>query len=755
MQNNIFYYMALIVVFILFIGCDKKSEIKKDEQTKEIKLIDFVNPFIGTGGHGHTYPGPSLPFGMVQLSPDTGVEGWDWCSGYHYSDSSIMGFSHTHLSGTGRGDLLDILVVPITGKVLTEPGTKEDPDSGYRSRFSHENERAWPGYYSVFLDDYDVQAELTVGKRTGIHRYSFPETNEANILIDLFHGRQGDSVIATQVNIVNDSLITGYRKSRGWGELGEEYFADQQLYFAAYFSKPFKKSSIVVDGIVYEDLISKDGRNLKTFVTFDTHSGEEILLKVGISAVDIEGALRNLDQEIPHWDFEVIKSEAENLWEQQLGKIVVSSDNIERKEIFYTAMYHAHLAPNLFSDVDSRYRGSDKQVHTADGFDNYTVFSLWDTFRATHPLFTITQPERVNDFIKAMLAQYDEYGLLPVWSLHGSETNCMIGYHSVPVIADAYFKGIRGFDVDKAYLAMKTSAMQDNFGIQHLKKYNYIPTDLENKSVSKTLEYAFDDWCIAQMADALGKSDDYEYFMKRSKAYMEVFDPSTSLMRGKKSNGEFKESFDPTFASYGECDFIEGNSWQYSWFVPHDIPGLISLMGGNENFNKKLDQLFSEKDNVTEGAPIDITGLIGQYAHGNEPSHHVAYLYNYGGQPWKTQEKVNQIKTELYDHTPNGLSGNEDCGQMSAWYVFSALGFYPVNPATGIYDFGTPSFDSAVIHLPNGKSFKIVAENLTDQNIYIQDVKLNGKAYSEWFIQHKDLVEGGELVLKMGREPNM
>lgn len=750
--NNKFIMTNLVIV-VLLVGCTTKNQVEENPEAQQKSLVSYVNPFIGTGAHGHTFPGATLPFSMVQLSPDTGVEGWDWCSGYHYSDSSIMGFSHTHLSGTGRGDLLDILVIPTTGEIKTEPGSKSNPDSGYRSRFSHDQETASPGYYAVDLDDYQIGVELTASKRVGFHRYAFPKHTDANILIDLFHGRKGDSVITTQINIVNDTVITGLRKSRGWGAPGEKYWAEQEVYFAAIFSKPFEKSGTVLDGQINEGLKTQAGTKVKGYVSFTTNEGEEVLVKVGISPVGIDGALKNIQTEIPHWNFDQVKKEAEATWEKHLKSIKVEGEE-DKKEVFYTAVYHAQLAPYLYSDADEKYRGTDKEVRHTDDFDNYTVFSLWDTFRASHPLFTLIEPKRVNDFIKSMLAQHEEYGLLPVWSLHGSETNCMIGYHSVPVIVDAWFKGIGDFDVEKAYEAMKTSAMQDDFGLKYLKEYNYIPTDLHNKSVSKTLEYAFDDWCIAQMAQALGKMEDYEYFMKRSEAYVNVFDPATDFMRGKTADGEWLSDFDPKFASYGKSDFIEGNSWQYSWFVPHNIPNLIHLMGGKEAFNQKLDDLFNEVDEVTEGAPIDITGLIGQYAHGNEPSHHVAYLYNYGDQSWKTQERVHQIMTELYDNTPEGLSGNEDCGQMSAWYVFSAMGFYPVNPASGKYDFGTPLFEKVTINLEDGKSFDIKAENVSDSNIYIQSVQLNGKKYEEDYLLHEDIVSGGTLVFTMGNKPN-
>ena len=713
---------------------------------------DYVNPMIGTDGHGHTFPGATRPFGMVQLSPDTYTKGWDWCSGYHYSDSSIMGFSHTHLSGTGRGDLLDVLLMPTTGKLQVVPGSRENPDEGYRSRFSHDDEQASPGYYSVLLKDYNILAELTSTTHAGFHRYTFPETKEAHIIIDLFHGYATDSVIECSITIVNDSLITGFRKSRGWGEGDEKYFTEQKLFFAAVFSKPFASWGIAEDNLLSEGKDCATGRNVKAFVNYSTREGEQILVKVGISAVDIAGALNNLSSEIPHWDFDTTLFEAKTEWTAQLEKIAVEEASEEVKTSFYTAMYHSMIAPYIFSDADGRYRGFDKKIHNADGHTNYTVFSLWDTFRAANPLNTILHPDRVPDMIQSMLNQYCEYGLLPVWPLWGSETNCMIGYHAIPVIADAYLKGMPGINMEKLYPAMKKSAMQNDFGIQYLKVYNYIPFDKDNKSVSKTLEYAFDDWCIAQIANELGKEDDYRYFINRSQSFKNLFDPQYNLMNGKSSDGKPRRPFDPVFSSYGPSDFIEGNSWQYSFFVPHDIPGLVKLYGGQEAFAKKLDALFSQETSVGYPKPLDVTGLIGEYAHGNEPSHQVAYLFNYANQPWKSQYWLNKIMTTLYKDTPDGLCGNEDCGQMSAWYIFSALGFYPVNPASGSYDLGTPLISKAIINI--GKtSFVVTAIDLTEENLYVQKVELNGKILDRTFITHKDLLEGGTLIFYMGKRP--
>lgn len=719
------------------------------------KLTKFVNPFIGTSGHGHSFPGATVPFGRVQLSPDTHTEGWDWCSGYHYSDSSIIGFSHTHLSGTGRGELLDILVMPFTGETNFDAGTRENPGSGYRSPFSHANEKASPGYYKVLLDKYNIEAELTATCRAGFHRYNFPDGAEQKLIIDLFHSLKTDSISNCKFQVVNDSLVVGSHQSKGWGEKGEKDWVVHEVFFAARFSGKISKVQVYEDGKQSDGKTDASGNVVKAALTFKSAENQKILVKVGISEVDIDGAINNLDAEIPHWDFEQVRSQAEQEWEKVLQTVKIKTDKPEIAETFYTALYHSCVAPYTYSDADKRYRGFDKQIHIAGNFTNYTGLSLWDTFRALNPLLTIVQPARIPDLINSMLAQYEQTGLLPVWPLCASETNCMIGYHAVPVIVDAYFKGIRGFDVDKAYDAMKASAMQDEFGIKFLKEYNFIPTDLDNKSVSKTLEYAFDDWCIAQMAKDLGKTEDFEYFSKRSLAYRNVYDSKTRFMRGKDSKGNFVEPFDPTFASYVKCDFVEGNSWQYSLFVPHDIPGLIEIMGGNQVLADKLDALFSVETSSLEDKPLDVTGLIGEYAHGNEPSHHVAYLYNFVNQPWKSQERLHEIMTTLYSNQPDGLCGNEDMGQMSAWYVFSAIGFYPVNPADGKYVFGTPQVSEAIFNLPEGKTFTVKATNLSDSNIYIAKVILNGKEYPRGFIRHQDLMNGGTLEFQMSDKPGV
>lgn len=739
--------------FVLF-ACNQQEE--QDTVKEKDDVTSYVDPMIGTAAHGHTFPGATVPFGMVQLSPDTHNEGWDWCSGYHYSDNSIMGFSHTHLSGTGRGDLLDVLVMPTVGDIKFDVGTRENPDEGYRSRFSRQTEMAQPGYYSVMLDDYQIKAELTTTTRAGMHKYTYPEKGPGNLIIDLAHSLVTDSVLSGNIEVRNDTLVVGSRESKGWGEEGEEYWVEHEVFFAARFSRPISSFSFDVDGNIVNVAEEVEGVDVKSNFVFDVDSDEPLMVKVGISEVDIEGAIRNLDSEIPHWDFEEIRTDASNDWNGVLEHFEIKDNNEANKETFYTAVYHSCIAPFTSSDSDGRYMGFDDKIHRAKDFTMLTGLSLWDTFRAANPLYTIIMPSVTNDIVNSMLAQYDQYGLLPVWSLKSSETNCMIGYHAIPVIADAYFKGIRGYDVEKAHEAMKKSAMQDDFNIDLLKEYNYIPNDLApTLSVAQTLEYAFDDYCIALMANELGKEEDCSYFSKRAEAFKNVYDTSIGFMRGKDSEGNFKPDFDPYNADNATSDFIEGNSWQYTWFVPHDIPALIDGMGGKEEFVNRLDSLFSTSSDLDENTPVDVTGLIGQYAHGNEPSHHVAYLFNYGDAPWKTQERVHEIMTELYSNQPDGLCGNEDMGQMSAWYVFSAMGFYPVNPADGKYVFGTPLFEEISINLPDQKTFTIKAHDKSDKNIYIQKVLLNREEHNKGYITHQDIVNGGTLEFFMSDEPGM
>ncbi len=729
MNNGI----RLTVILLLIVGINISA------QTNETRYVD---PFIGTGGHGHTYPGATLPHGMVQLSPDNGTEGWDWCSGYHYSDSTIMGFSHTHLSGTGIGDYGDILFMPTTGAVKTVPGPKTDPDSGYSSRFSHKDEHASPGYYSVILKDYKIKAELTATDHAGFQRYTFPATEEANVIIDLNHGIQ-DKTTGSEIKIINKKTIEGYRRSTGWAK-------DEIVYFYAEFSKPFESYGIAENDKQFPDKSFAEGKDIQAFVRYSTSAGEKILIKVGISFVSIEGAKKNLTAEIPGWDFDGIRQLAEEKWNKALSVISVESKSKKDKTIFYTALYHALLTPNVFSDVDGKYMGMDRKIHTvAKGHEMYTVFSLWDTFRAEQPLFTIIEKKRDIDMVRSLIAKYKSGGELPVWELAANETWTMIGYHSVPVITDAYFKGLRDFNVEEAYKAMKNSAMQDKNGLKYYKEMGYIPADLENESVSKTLEYAYDDWCIAKMAKALGKEKDYKYFINRAKFFENVFDPSTCLMRAKK-NGEWVKPFDPYSVS---GNYTEANAWQYSFFVPQDVDGLINLMGGDAKFLSMLDELFDTKPKLTGRDQADITGMIGQYAQGNEPSHHMAYLYNYAGEPWKTQGRVHQIVTKLYTDSTDGLCGNDDCGQMSAWYVFSAMGFYPVCPGDNTYIIGTPLFDKVVINT-GGKKFVITADGVSSKDFYIKSAELDGKAYPYSYIKNSDIEHGGSLVFKMASEPS-
>ncbi len=714
---------------------------------------NYVNPFIGTGGHGHTHPAASMPFGMVQLGPDTFNEGWDWCSGYHYSDASIMGFSHTHLSGTGVGDMLDVLVMPVVGELRDEPGSRDKPGSGYRSRFSHARETARPGYYSVTLDDYGVKAELTVAERSGFHRYVFPKSDQSHILIDLNHRYMSENsrVLEAGIKIVNDSLITGFRRVRCWAP-------DRHIYFAMRFSKPFPAAGIIKDG--RRDPASREaaGTNLKAWVDYRTSAGDAVLIKIGLSGVSQEGALANLEKEIPDWNFDRVREEARAAWNNELSKIRIEGASSSDREIFYTALYHSMLAPQLFDDVDGQYRGMDGRVHRASGFHNYGTFSLWDTYRAAHPLYTLIEPERVPGMIRCLIAMTEESPrkTVPIWPLAGNETGCMIGYHAVDVIAEAYVKGFQGFDAEKAFRLMRAQAMMDDYrGLGLYKKLGYIPSDLEAESASKTLEYSYDDWAIALVARGLGLKADYGLFLRRAANYRNLFDPGTGFIRPKTSSGQWAAPFDPkkTSTTNRWRDFTEANSWQYSWAAQHDPKGFMNLLGGREKFIDKLDQLFLQSTEVDGEVPVDMTGLIGMYAHGNEPSHHIAYLYNYAGVPWKTAGRVRDIVRKMYLTGPEGLPGNEDCGQMSAWYLLSTLGFYPVDPAGGNYVIGSPLFTRAVLKLGNGRVLTIQAENVSESNKFVQSMTLNGKPLTRSWLSHKEISPGGNLVLKMGSSP--
>ncbi|MEA1875877.1 MAG: GH92 family glycosyl hydrolase [Bacteroidota bacterium] len=717
---------CLLLVFSF--GCNKQAPTHK-----------YIDPLIGTGGHGHTYPGPSLPFGMVQLSPDTRLSGWDGCSGYHYSDSVIYGFSHTHLSGTGVSDYGDILLMPTVGHVVINPGDPSSSAQGYSSRFSHDTEEVSAGYYKVYLEDYKIDVELTSTQRAGLHKYTFPKTTEANIILDLQHR---DEVLSSFIRVVNEYEIEGLRRSKAWAK-------DQYVYFVVRFSKPFKDYGLYLHD-KEQTGVEVNGRSIKAHFSFTTKRNEEILVKVGISAVSTAGARKNLEAEIPQWRFENTKGKAQRAWQNVLDRYRVDVASESQKRIFYTAVYHQYLNPNLYMDVDSLYRGRDLLIHKADNFSNYTLFSLWDTFRATHPLFTIMEEDRTNDFISTFITQYEQGGVLPVWELSANETGTMIGYHAVSVIADAFIKGIRDYDLEKAYKAMKNSAERDVLGLRPYKLLGYVSASEESESVSKTLEYAYDDWCIAQVASGLGRYDDYQNYLKRGLSYMNLYDPQSGFMRAR-TNSLWFYPFDPKEVNF---NYTEANAWQYSFFVPQDISGLIGLMGGDKRFVEKLDSLFTESSETTGRVQADITGLIGQYAHGNEPSHHMAYLYSYAGEAWKTQYYVDQILNEFYSDAPDGLCGNEDCGQMSAWYIFSALGFYPVTPGLPEYTIGAPLFKDVSLVLDDGKEFRIIAPNRNLENIYVQSIKLNGVPLQRGYITHSEIMSGGILEFDMGSTPN-
>lgn len=719
------FFLAITALF-LCIGCSDHPETTPAK--KDTSLVSLVNPFIGTGGHGHTYPGATMPFGMMQLSPDTRLEGWDGASGYHYTDTHIYGFTHTHLSGTGITDYGDVLLMP-TNEVVFNNGS--NGKKGYRSKFSHDTEKAEPGYYKVRLEDTNIDVELTVSERSGIHKYQFPTSKNQIIVLDLVHR---DQLLASKIKQISRTEITGYRHSKGWA-------TNQKLFYYIKFSHPLS-----VDLIASKQKLT----HKKAVFQFDNPKNEPVYVKIGISAVDEEGAKNNLQTEIGEKTFDQVKANAQNVWEKQLEKIVIESDNIDRKITFYTALYHTMIAPNLYQDVDGRYRGMDLKIHTTKDFKYYTVFSLWDTYRAAHPLYTIIERKRTSDFINTLIAKYDEGGILPMWDLSGNYTGTMIGYHAVPVIADAYLKGIKGFDAEKAFKAMKHSANQDHLGLKSYKAFGFIPVEEEGESVSKTLEYAYDDWTLAKMAYALDKEDDYETYLKRAQNYKNVFDPETKFMRGRFKNTWFSP-FDPYEVNF---NYTEANAWQYSFYVPQDISGFIELLGGKEILEAQLDTLFTAKSTTSGRDMVDITGLIGQYAHGNEPSHHMAYLYNFVNKPYKTQEKVHQILTELYKNEPDGIAGNEDCGQMSAWYVFSAMGFYPVTPGSNDYIIGTPLFDKATINLENGKNFTIKAFDLSDDNKYIDYVELNGGRLDESYMTSSTILSGGILEFYMTDSPS-
>lgn len=728
------------------------SQHKKGKQTKQLKQTDinytqYVNPLIGSAGHGHVFVGANVPFGAVQLGPVNVFEGWDWCSGYNYASNTILGFTHTHLSGTGIGDLNDILLLPVSGKAALTKGTKEDMATGYGSYFSHNNEIVKPGYYSVLLDKYNIKAELTASERVGFHKYTFDSADDAHILVDLADGIGWDRPVKTFIRKVDETKIEGYRYSAGWA-------ADQRIYFAMEFSEPIANitlhdSTAVVRGN------GGEGLKMKAVLDFNTLKNKQVLVKVGISPVSSENAGANIKAEIPNWDFDKVVKEANSKWNKELNKIQIKGDEKTMK-VFYTSLYHTMFAPSIFNDANGDYLGTDKKVYEKANFTNYTTFSLWDTYRGLHPLYTITQPEKINDIVKSFLAIYQQQGRLPVWHLMGNETNTMNGNHSIAVIVDAYLKGYRDYDTESAYEAIKKTAMQTRDGMDYVQKLEYIPADKMLESVGNALEYAIDDYCIAQMAKALNKTEDYTYFEKRANLYKLYFDKETTFMRGKLTNGKWRTPFNPLSSAHRKDDYVEGNAWQYTWLVPQDPYGLIDLFGSEESFLNKLDSLFLITDKV-EGEDVspDISGLIGQYAHGNEPNHHIPYLYTYAGQPWKTAKLIREIDNKFYSTKPDGLCGNEDLGQMSAWYVLSSMGFYSVNPANGIYVLGSPLVNSAVINYKKGISFKINAIDNSADNIYIQRAEYNGNPYTKSYITQEMIAQGGELKLYMGSKPSL
>jgi predicted alpha-1,2-mannosidase len=758
-----YFFTILLLVFV-------------DSLFSQQNLLPFVNPLIGTQRMGHTYPGATVPFGMVQLSPDTDTisyekdgkyngEVYAYCSGYQYDDPTIVGFSHTHFSGTGHSDLGDFLIMPSTGLLQLNPGTAEHPESGYRSAYSHQNEVAEPAYYKVLLDDDHILAEMTATTRVGFHRYTFPETNSAHIILDLIHGiyNYEDKNVWTFIRVENDSLVTGYRQTNGWART-------RTVYFAMSFSKPFKEyGHKKYDKSVYRGFYRKfdetknfpemAGEKIRAYFDFDVQAGEKLMVKFALSSVSSEGALKNLQTEIPLWDFDRVVRESQATWNDELNSIYVETLTPEDKTTFYTALYHTFLSPTVYMDVDGSYRGLDQNIHKADGFTNYTTFSLWDTYRALHPLFNLIQPARNAEMIRSMLAHFDQsvHPMLPVWSHHANENWCMIGYHAVSVIADAAVKGNSAFDMGNALDACVNTANYDMYdGLEYYKKLGYVPEDKSSSSVSKTLEYAYDDWAIAQLAKKAGNDEVFRQFSSRAENYLNVFNPASGFMQPKLSDGSWKTPFDP-LNTHGQ-GFIEGNAWNYSLYIPHDIKEMVSLMGGKERFSQHLDSLFTmhlDDDHFKETEDITRDGIIGCYVHGNEPGHHIPYLYNWTGEPWKTQEKVRMIMREMYGDTPDGLCGNDDCGQMSAWYIFSALGFYPVCPGTGWYAIGSPLLKTAVISFENGKHLRLTVKNQSEENVYIHEITVNGADYQKNYFEHSILFNetDTDIVIVMGPHP--
>ncbi len=766
--------VVLLLSLIFFISCNKNKKEILNNTKKD--YTQYVNPLIGTSKMGHVFPGATAPFGMVQLSPQTNFElmydkdgsynpeTYEYCAGYQYRDSIIIGFAHTNFSGTGHADLGDLLIMPTVGKMVLEPLKTQNGQKGFYSTFSHEKEKATPGYYQVELDSYGIKAELTASERVGFHQYTFPASNDAHIILDMVYNvyHHENKNVWTFMRVENDSLVTGYRQTKGWART-------KKVFFAMKFSKPFKSyghkkyNKETYDGFYRRFDQSKNfpemaGKDIRAYFNFDTKDGEKINIKFALSAVSTNGALKNLDTEIPHWDFNKTLQETKQKWNEELSKIEIKTFTEDHKTTFYTALYHTNLTPILYEDVDGNYRGLDQNIYNSKGFTNYTIFSLWDTYRALHPLLNITQPQRNNDMIKSMLAHHDQsvHGMLPIWSHYANENWCMIGYHATSVIADAMIKNIGDFDHQRALQASVNTASVTYFdGLGDYMDYKYVPDDKSHSSVSKTLEYAYNDWCIFQMAQKVGNKKLEERFNNRSKYYSNVYDPKIGFMRPKLSNGKFRKDFDP-MDTHGQ-GFIEGNAWNYGLYVPQNINGMINMMGGKKRFSQHLDSLFTmniDEKYIAKHEDITRDGIIGNYVHGNEPGHHIPYLYNWTGHPKKTQERVRMIMDTMYGPTVEGLCGNDDAGQMSAWYIFSSLGFYPVTPGSLNYALGSPLIKEAVIHLENGKDLSIIANNQSKENIYVKSVKVNGIVIKENLISHTDIENGGTLIFEMTNKKN-
>jgi predicted alpha-1,2-mannosidase len=737
MNKKSLLFVPVLSLCLASCGSSQKGQEMED-------LTQFVDPRIGTGGHGHVFYGANVPYGFIQLGPTSIPQSWDWVSGYHVSDSTVIGFPHTHLSGTGIGDLHDINVMPVVGEVTYSRGDASSYETGLWSYSDRSKEVVTPGYYRTHLSRYNVDVELTATKRVGFHKYTFLGNESPAIVFDMVNGGCWDKTTEAVIRVVNDSTVSGYRYSKGWAD-------DQCVFFRAEFSRKFDNVEFIVNDSVKEGDMAK-GAQLFARVNFAAGNQEPVYMKVALSPTSEEGAQLNMQTELSGWDFEKTIADAKAAWNKELNKVKVYTTDEASKKIFYTSLYHTLFAPSEFCDVNGDYYGADKQMHKDEGFVNYTTFSLWDTYRAAQPLMTILHPEKMSDIINTMLHIHQQQGKLPVWHLMGCETNCMVGNPGVPVVADAILKDIKGFDTELAFKALKESSMLPERGMEHRIEYGFIPADKMTEAIAYDMEYAIADWAVAQAAQKLGKQEDYEYFLKRSKSYKNYFDASTGFMRGKMLDGSWRTPFSPYASSHRDDDYCEGNAWQYTWLVPHDVEGLVECFGSKEAFVNKLDSLFLANGDMGEASSPDISGLIGQYAHGNEPSHHTVYLYTLVGQPWKTADRIKEILHTMYTDQPDGLSGNEDVGQMSAWYILSSFGFYQVEPAGGKFVFGYPNFDKVEIAVPAGK-FVIERENKGQQNNYIQGIVLNGTEYKKPWIEYADIMKGGELKFLMGDEP--